>query len=98
MKKRLIPKKFLGAFKRGHRPTSREFIDEKLAYELLNKALAGDLEASKELEWLARFNNEYHKAVLPEDDPNSLHNTKELRRDCNRRSYATKNGYFSTFN
>lgn len=79
-----IPKRFLGAFKAGHRAASREFIDEKFAYQLLKRILDSnysDLEAVEALDYLTKFNNEYHKAVLKKNDPNSLHNTEHLYQD-----------------
>ncbi len=98
MKQRMIPKKFLGAFKKGHRNSAREFIDEELANKLLDLAQSGDKKAEKALEWLTQFNNEYHKAVIKKDDPNVFHNTDELRKDCNDRSYAAKNDLFTYLN
>lgn len=85
-----VPREYLGAFKKGHRKSSREYIDEDLSIDLLKKASAGCLESKKALEWLTRFNNEFHKAVIPKSDPNNLHNTPKLRRDCNSRNYARR--------
>ncbi len=95
MKQRLIPKRFLGAFKKGHRKSAREFIDEELAFKLLDLAEKGDQEAIKALDWLTQFNNEYHKAVINKADKNALHGTDRLRQECNQRSYATRNDIFS---
>jgi hypothetical protein len=98
MKQRLIPKRFLGAFKKGHRKSAREFIDEELAFKLLDLAEKGDPEAIKALDWLTQFNNEYHKAVINKNDPNALHNSDKLRQECNQRSYATRNDVFYLVN
>lgn len=40
-----------------------------------------DLEAVKALDYLTKFNNEYHKAVIKKGDRKALHNTKKLRQD-----------------
>lgn len=80
---RKIPKEYLGAFKAGHRAGSREFIDEELSYQLLEKILStGCEESKKQLAWLTKFNNEYHKHVLKKGDANALHHTPENRKDC----------------
>lgn len=85
-----IPKQFLGAFKRGHRETSKEFIDEGLSYELLKRVLDsdyGDEEALEALNFLTKFNNEFHKNVVKKGDPTALHKTEAQRREC----YAREN-------
>ncbi len=79
-----IPKRFLGAFKAGHRHSAREFIDEGLSYQLLKKIIHsnwGDLEAIESLDYLTKFNNEYHKAVLKKNDAQAMHNTEELYKE-----------------
>lgn len=84
----MIPKEFLGAFKAGHRKTSREFIDERLSLTLLKKVIEDNCEESrKTLEYITRFNNEFHKNVIKKGDPKALHSTDELRKDC----YAREN-------
>lgn len=93
-----MPKEFLGAFKRGHRMNSKEFIDEELAERLLDKALNGDEEASKALAWLSKFNNEFHKNVIKKGDKDALHSTDELRRSCYAREYARQNDMFTFAN
>lgn len=98
MSKRIIPKEYLGAFKKGHRKSAREFIDEELAYRLLERAQNGCEESRKALEWLTQFNNEFHKAVINKTDPKAFHNTDELRKECNQRSYAQKNDLFTRLN
>jgi hypothetical protein len=95
MSKAAVPREFLGAFKRGHRASSKEFIDEELSIELLQKAEAGDKEAEAALRWLTRFNNEFHKGVIKKGDTKALHLTDEMRRDCNRRNYARRNDMFT---
>ncbi len=85
MKRPPIPKSFLGAFKAGHRATSRDSIDEELSYLLLNRILDSnyaDIEAVNLLTFIAKFNNEFHKNVIKKGDESALHNTNELRRDC----------------
>lgn len=90
MRKLNVPKEFLGAFKRGHRQHSREFIDEELPLKLLKAAEQGCEESRKALLWLTKFNNEYHKGVVKKGDAKALHNTKELRKDCEDRLYRRK--------
>lgn len=91
-----IPKEYLGAFKCGHRKASREFIDEDLSWALLKKITeTGCLESKRALAYIAKFNNEFYKAVLPKDDPEPLHGSAEMRSDCNRRSYMSKNDVFT---
>jgi hypothetical protein len=92
----IIPKEFLGAFKRGHRVASRDFIDEELATQLLMKVLKDGCEESRKvLEWLTRFNNEYYKAVIKKGDPEALHNTEQLRQDLNNRNYLRRNDLYT---
>lgn len=84
----MIPKEFLGAFKAGHRASSRPFIDEDLSKILLLKVLKESCQESrKTLEYIAKFNNEFHKNVIKKGDARALHHTDELRRDC----YAREN-------
>lgn len=96
-----VPKQFLGAFKLGHRASSKEFIDDDLSYTLLNKILDSnwtDLQAIAELEYITKFNNEYHKDVVKKGDTNALHqeqivegefdckgNPLTYRKDCHNR-------------
>ena len=91
-----MPKEFLGAFKKGHRQSAREFIDEELATVLLKKARAGCEESRAALEWLTRFNNEYHKAVIKRGDPEALHKTPEMISDCDQRNYARRNDIYTS--
>lgn len=62
--KKPIPKELLGAFKQGHRPTAREFIDDELAQKLLRLAMDGSAQALKLLKYISKFNNEYYKGVF----------------------------------
>lgn len=71
-KGRNVPSRWLGAFKKGHRYSSREQIDEDLAWELLNrweKSKGTDKEAEQTLDYLTKFNNEFHKNVVSKTDP-----------------------------
>ncbi len=88
MKRPQIPEAFLGAFKAGHRAISRDFIDEELSYRLLNKIVDSnytDLESIKHLQFITKFNNEFHKNVIKKGDPLALHSSDDLRRDCYQR-------------
>lgn len=79
-----IPKRFLGAFKVGHRPSSKEFIDEDLSRVLLKRVLESnyeDTEALHSLEYITRFNNEFHKNVVRRDDTERLHKTDNQVKD-----------------
>ena len=93
-----IPKQFLGAFKAGHRPAAREFIDEEQSFELLKRIYSSnwtDEEAIKALTWLTKFNNEYHKNVIKKGDTNALHNTDTLRKQLYARENAKNNDIMS---
>ena len=93
-----IPKRFLGAFKAGHRPSTREFIDEDLSKQLLSKIKASnwtDKEAIAQLNYITKFNNEFHKNVVKKGDPNALHGeqlSNELRTDRWGNIQLDKNG------
>lgn len=87
---RIYPKRWLSCFKAGHRVASREFIDEELAKSLLKRVEDSqytDLEAIQALDYLHKFNSEFHKNVLKKGDRNALHRSKKMRRDC----YAREN-------
>lgn len=91
MRRPKIPKQYLGAFKAGHRQSAREFIDEELSYELLNKIIDSNFKDQASMDALAyitKFNNEYYKNVVKKDDPTALHNTPALRKDCYDRQNA----------
>jgi hypothetical protein len=99
MSKPYIPKRFLGAFKAGHRASSREFIDEELAYKLLKRVLSSnysDEEAMDALDYLTKFNNEYHKAVIKKGDRQALHNTKRMRQERYQANNARNRDIMST--
>jgi len=96
-----IPKQFLGAFKKGHRFSSRDMIDEDLSWELLErieKSNWTDKEAIDALTYITKFNNEFHKNVIKKGDPNALHNTDELRKDCYARENAKNRDIMSVQN
>lgn len=97
LRKLSVPREFLGAFKQGHRRSSVEFIDEELSHLLLAKTLAGCEQSRTELEWLTRFNNEFHKGVVHGvAKVGALHNTKELRKDCDARNYSRRHDVFTS--
>lgn len=79
---RRVPKEYLGAFKRGHRLASKDFIDDEFSFKLLYDALAKNQKAIEALKFLTKFNNEYHKNVLKKGDPNALHHTDSQRKEC----------------
>ena len=100
-KARNIPAKYLGAFKKGHRFSSRDMIDEELAWTLLDrieKSKGADVEAVQAMEYLVKFNNEYHKNVIKKNDSTALHNTDELRRDLYSRENAKNRDIMSVQN
>jgi hypothetical protein len=74
-----VPKKYLCAFRVGHRKNVRDFVDhDDFSHELLDRAEKGDKEAERALEWLAKYNAEFYKGFLKKGDKNALHNTKKL--------------------
>lgn len=76
MRKPQIPARFLGAFKAGHRVSTREFIEEELSYELLNKIIDSnwtDQESIDQLDYLTRFNNEFERGQLKKNDEKAIH-------------------------
>ena len=84
MNKPFIPKRFLGAFKCGHRASAREFIDESLSYKLLKIIIASkysDQQSILELDFITKFNNEYHKAVIKKGDKSAMHRSKYMRQE-----------------
>lgn len=45
-------------------------------------------------DWLNQFNQEYYRNRIKKGDPNALHNTDELRKDCyNRENAANRDLY-----
>ena len=80
LSKRRIPKQFLGAFKQGHRFAARQFVDDEFSYLLLEKALNGDIEALRALEFMTKFNNEIYKGVFKRDDTDFFKNQDRLDR------------------
>jgi len=92
----LIPKEFLGAFKAGHRPSARGYIDDELSYELLAKVLNDGCEKSRSLlAYITKFNNEYYKNVIKKGDESALHASDELRGDCYARNNARSRDLFN---
>jgi hypothetical protein len=92
----MIPREFLGAFKAGHRRSSREFIDEEFAEYLLRKIVRDGCEESKALlNYLTKFNNEFHKDVFVKDEQ-ALHASEDQRRDCGRRNNSRNRDLFSS--
>ena len=91
----MIPKEFLGAFKAGHRASVRPYIDESLAFALLKKVLKGCKESRQALEYLTKFNNEFHRNVIKKGDKTALHNTDVLRLDCYRRENSRNRDVFT---
>ncbi len=93
-----IPREFLGAFKEGHRFAAREFIDDDLSHELLNRARLGDKEASEALAFYAKFNNEFYKVVFKKDGSDlnyskqeeSDRNKDRYRRSCDVQRFASR--------
>ncbi len=71
-KARNVPARWLGAFKKGHRYSSRDMIDEEMSWILLDKIEKSnytDQEAMTALDYLAKFNNEFHKNIVSKTDP-----------------------------
>lgn len=100
-KARNVPKKWLGAFKKGHRFSDREYIDEDQAWEMLErweKSGGTDKEAESVLDYLTKFNNEYYKGVIKKGDKNALHNTDELRKSVYDRQNAKNRDIMSIQN
>lgn len=94
-KNRNVPPRFLGAFKKGHRFSSRSMIDEDLSWELLDKIEESnytDTASIQALEYLAKFNNEFHKNVVSKTDPFHVCNCPNRKKGdkhlegCNRNS------------
>lgn len=86
----MYPKRWLSCFKAGHRQPSKEFIDDEFAKSLLNRIEASDYtdkEAIELLNFLHKFNSEFHKNVIKKGDRKALHRTQRLRSDC----YAREN-------
>lgn len=82
-----VPKRWLGAFKAGHHHSAKEFIDETLSWELLNRIISSnytDQKAMDQLDYITKFNNEFHKCVIKKNDNSALHSeieSKQLKTD-----------------
>lgn len=90
MSKYKIPIQYLGAFKAGHRPQMREYIDDDLSWELLNRIIKSnytDKEAMEQLAYITKFNNEYYKKVGL-NQPDALHQSEQQKKDCYNRGNA----------
>ncbi len=77
-----VPLRFLPAFSFGSPKVNREFLDDELAWKLLKKAEKGDLAAVKALDFMARFNEEFHRSYFRggKGDKATLHKTPDLQR------------------
>jgi hypothetical protein len=94
LKKQRIPKEFLGAFKEGHRPTAREFIDDEFSHALLLLVKQGNSEAKLMLSFIARFYNEYYKIVFNKT-AKDLFKGKKRRQELYRNEYSRRMDAFS---
>lgn len=85
-----IPKQYLGAFKRGHRKSVHEYIDDEFSYKLLERIEKNpnDKEAVEALTYITKYNNEVYRKVIKKNDPTALHNTPELYKKCTSDSNA----------
>ena len=96
-----VPKQYLGAFKKGHRHSVREMIDEELSWTLLDKIVKSkytDTKAMEELAYITKFYNEYYRNVIKKGDEKALHNTDELRKSCYSRTNARNRDLMSMHN
>lgn len=77
-----VPLRFLSAFSFGCPRVNREFLDDALAWRLLAAANKGDDAAAKQLDFMARFNEEFHRCYFREGKASKavLHNTPDLQR------------------
>lgn len=77
-----VPPRFLPAFSFGCPASIRDFLDDRLANKLLGKALKGDQAAIEQLDYIARFNEEFHQSYFRDgkDSGASLHSSPELQR------------------
>lgn len=86
---RPIPKRFLGAFKKGHRYSVRQYIDDDYSWMLLDRLETSnyqDKDALSQLEYLSKFFDEYYRnSGLSKDG--ALHSTSELRK----KAYSNQN-------
>lgn len=94
----MIPKEFLGAFKAGHLPSCRPYVDEELSWKLLKKVLdEGCSESRLILEYLTKFNNEYYKDFVSKHDPEPFYSDKLVRKALRHEKYARKMDVLSRF-
>lgn len=82
-KSRTVPKRFLGAFKVGHRHAVRKYIDEEYSWYLLSRIEASgytDTDSIAMLEYMSKFLDEYYRnSGLSK--PDAFHNTDALVKD-----------------
>ena len=76
-----VPLRFLPAFSFGCPYVNREFLDDSLAWKLLKAAQKGDAKAVEQLDYMARFNEEFHRLYFRDgkDTSKALHNTQDLK-------------------
>jgi hypothetical protein len=73
---------------RTKHPALRPELNLKTRYELIDYDYVWKL-SEEEKEWLNKFTEEYVNAHLDRKElTNNLHNTKELKQDCDRRNNA----------
>ncbi len=77
-----VPLRFLPAFSFGCPGSIRDFLDDTLSWRLLKGALKGDKTAIEQLDFIARFNEEFYRSYFRDGKAalSSLHNTPELQR------------------
>ncbi len=73
---------------RTKHPALKPELNLKTRYELIDYDYVGDLD-DEHLDWLNKFTEEYVNASLDRENlENNIHNTKELKQDCDRRNNA----------
>lgn len=77
-----VPVRFLAAFSFGCPKSIRDFLDDELAWRLLKSALAGNQASIQQLDFIARFNEEFHRSYFRDGKKakTSLHKTPTLQR------------------
>ena len=71
-----------------------------MAWKLLNKIKASgytDTASMELLDYMNKFSAEFHKNVIKKGDPDALHNTDELRRDCYKRENSRNRDISSAY-
>lgn len=77
-----------GLYPGWYRKTKRWAVDQDYVEKL----------SPREKAWLDRFNREYHAGDLRKGDPENIHSTDELRKDCYRRNNWQNRDLFSQKN